>query len=194
MDSLDGRMDRLDGRMDKVESRFDSVDTKFNAIDARFNVIDEKLDTLCNHVGGLDNTLGKFSELLVLPGVLRAFCAKGYTPVEVTQNKKFRLESRTVAEVDILLKDEHGRYIAIEVKSRVNVDQINEYPVKLDVIRTVIKSKDKQFKQLDGAYLSLVPSDEIQQAILAAGFHALMTKGLDVELHIPEHSSNMAFN
>jgi hypothetical protein len=172
-----------------VEVRLDSVEGKIDRVEVRLDSVEGKIDRVGKRVGGLGRRLGQFTELLVLPGVLQAFRKQGYNAVTVKQDERFYLGARTVAEVDILLRNDQGEYIAIEVKTASDssdIKSIEKHRIQLQVIEPLLKRDDPEFKRLLGGYICMIPAQEVQKAVLNAGLYALMARGIEIELYIPE--------
>ncbi|MDR1291589.1 MAG: hypothetical protein LBK06_10350, partial [Planctomycetaceae bacterium] len=86
-----------------------------------------------------------------------------------------------------------GGYIAVEIKTSANTEQVKKYRQELKRLRDLIKQNDTQFKHLVGGFASLVYSTETQECILNEGLYALMPTGLDVELFVPENFQAIEF-
>ena len=137
-----------------LEHRFRETDDKFRETDEKFRETAERLretdglirelraetrdrarqqdktvNELSRNIGRLGNSLGAFAEGMVLPAAEALFTARGLDVRYVYPNAKSRLGDR-IMEIDILLVD-GSEAVAIEVKNRLKVADVNEHLERL---------------------------------------------------------------
>ncbi|MBV7336427.1 DUF3782 domain-containing protein [Chloroflexi bacterium TSY] len=114
-----------------TDAKFKETDAKFKETDARldkrFQETDEKLRRL---EGLFGSQWGKFIEALVQPNALRLFQEKGIQVHYVNQCVLSQLNGRHM-EIDLILENDQD-VIAIEVKSILKVQSVNDFLADLD--------------------------------------------------------------
>ena len=95
----------------------------FKETDKRFKETDKKIEKLSENIGGLAGKWGKFVEGLVAPGAIRMFKERGIK-VEKISRRVERLKNGKKMEIDLLVENQEY-VLAIEVKSTLNVEEIN---------------------------------------------------------------------
>jgi hypothetical protein len=110
----------------ETDAKFKETDTKFKETDAKFKETDDKLRRL---EGLFGNQWGRLLEALVKPGVLKLFQARGID-VHYLAQRVLAQENGRQMEIDLLL--ENGQVVvAIEVKSQLNYEFVNDFLVDL---------------------------------------------------------------
>jgi hypothetical protein len=95
----------------------------------------ESVDKLNKNVGGVNNSLGKVTELVLLPGLMENLNSQfGYQFDNISPNKIFTAGGNQYAEVDLFL--ENGEAVmAIEAKTRVKESEMNAFLKSLNELR-----------------------------------------------------------
>jgi uncharacterized protein YoxC len=95
----------------------------------------ESIDKLNKNVGGINNSLGKVTELVLLPGLMENLNSQfGYQFDNISPNKIFTEGGKQYAEVDLFL--ENGEAVmAIEAKTRVKESEMNTFLKSLNELR-----------------------------------------------------------
>ena len=137
-------------------------------------------------IGGLNNSFGELAEHLVAPNIKEKFNALGYHFKGIAENQSIGKEQgQTIAEIDILL--ENSDYIvAVEVKSKPKNADIDNFVRRLEVLR---KYKDEihDNRKIRGAIAGAVFRDQVNNAVLKAGFYVIEQTGYTVKIDIPKN-------
>jgi uncharacterized coiled-coil DUF342 family protein len=176
-EKIDGVRSELTEKIDGVRSE---LTEQIGEVRSDVKILKKQVSELGKQVGGLGQTLGKFSELVLLPNIKQVFREKGYDVTGISQNEVFGDPKKPDAEVDVLIKD-HGRYVAVEVKTSPSEEDIVKCIRRLPIVLQYLKKRDPQFRSLKGGYVGLLPSDEVQRQSLEAGLYTLVTTGVDAK-------------
>jgi cell division septum initiation protein DivIVA len=97
--------------------------------------LSETIHRLDDNVGGINRSLGRVVELVVLPGLMEKMNTQfGYRFDNVSPNKKFTDMGKEYAEIDLFL--ENGESVmAVEAKTRVRERDMNRFLERLDALR-----------------------------------------------------------
>ncbi len=114
--------ERLDKRFEKTDERFKQ---DFEEVAERFKETDKEIKKLTKNIGGLSGKWGKFVEGLVAPGTIRMFKERGIE-VKETYTRADSIRNGKRMEIDVLAVNEEY-VVAIEVKSTLTVEAVNEY-------------------------------------------------------------------
>jgi flagellar biosynthesis chaperone FliJ len=97
--------------------------------------LSDTIHRLDDNVGGINRSLGRVVELVVLPGLMEKMNTQfGYQFDNVSPNKKFTDSGQEYAEIDLFL--ENGESVmAVEAKTRVREKDMNKFLERLDALR-----------------------------------------------------------
>jgi myosin heavy subunit len=97
--------------------------------------LSDTIHRLDDNVGGINRSLGRVVELVVLPGLMEKMNTQfGYRFDNVSPNKKFTDGGKEYAEIDLFL--ENGEAVmAVEAKTRVRERDMNRFLERLDALR-----------------------------------------------------------
>jgi hypothetical protein len=88
------------------------------------------------------------------------------------------------AEVDILL--ENGDIVvAVEVKSKPNVDDVNDHIQRMEILRRYADKKQDK-RRYQGAIAGAVMSEAVRRYILKKGFYVIEQTGDTVQINVPQ--------
>jgi uncharacterized protein YoxC len=95
----------------------------------------ESVDKLNKNVGGINNSIGKVVELVLLPGLMENLNSQfGYQFDNISPNKIFTEGGKMYAEIDLFL--ENGEAVmAVEAKTRVKESEMNTFLKSLNELR-----------------------------------------------------------
>jgi DNA repair exonuclease SbcCD ATPase subunit len=137
-------------------------------------------------MGGLHRSFGEMAEHLVAPGIEKRFNELDYHFSEVVL-KGYKIKDvngRILTEIDILL--ENGEYvIAVEVKARPELEDIDHHKKRLEILRESRKRINDNRKIL-GAIAGAIYEDEVKEATQIAGFFAIVQSGDTMRIDMPE--------
>lgn len=120
------RFKETDAQFKETAARFKETDAKFKETDAKFKETDARLDRRFRQLEGLfGNQWGRLLEALVEPGVLRLFQARDIR-VHSLYRRATAHENGSSMEIDLLLENTN-EVVAVEVKSQLTVELINDF-------------------------------------------------------------------
>ncbi|MCX7713133.1 MAG: YraN family protein, partial [Chthoniobacterales bacterium] len=127
----------------------------------------QTVENLSRRFGDLGNRLGEFVEEMVEPAVLRLFQEQGLEVREVNRRVTFRGGGEGF-EVDLIVKDE-GVVVAVECKSRLTREAVEEHGKRLGKIRRIASGYEG--KVLYGAVAGMVVEEEAQRVAEEEGLY-----------------------
>ncbi len=131
----------------ETDRKFQETDRKFQETerllkeraletDLKFKETDRKFKEMTASLGSLGNRLGEFVEEMVKPGLVRLFQERGLKVHRTMQNLTCKDDAgQLVAQVDLLVVDSDTA-IAVECKSHLSVDDVNEHIERMGVFKT----------------------------------------------------------
>jgi hypothetical protein len=138
-------------------------------------------------MGGLHRSFGEMAEHLVAPGIVKRFNELlKYHFIETASKNQKILDGngRVLTEIDILL--ENGEYvIAVEVKARPEIEDIDHHIKRLQILRESRKRR-KDERVILGAIAGAIFEDEVKEAVQKAGLYAIVQSGDTMKIDIPE--------
>ena len=144
---------------------------------------DKRMKELSRQLGGQANRLGEFVQEMVRPAVVRLFQERGLPVHQVASNMKgFRDDGKLGIEIDLLVVNTET-LIAVECKSKLTQDGVDEHLERLAVFK-------QYFPQLQnhtvlGAVAGMVIADEVRDYAHSKGLYVLAQSGESMEIHNP---------
>ena len=146
--------------------------------DRRMQETDRRIRALERQLGRLGNPLGQFVQDMVEPAVVRLFQEQGIPVHRVMPNVRARDDTgQTVMEIDLLvINGDHA--IAVECKSRLTTDDVDEHLERL----ACFKAAFPEFadKLLHGAVAAMGAPDEVVRYAEKQGLYVLVQADDDV--------------
>ena len=145
---------------------------------------DKRMKELSRQLGGQANRLGEFVQEMVRPAVVRLFQERGLPVHQVASNMKgFRDDGKLGIEIDLLVVNTET-LIAVECKSKLTQDGVDEHLERLAVFK-------HYFPQLKnhtvlGAVAGMVIADEVRDYAHSKGLYVLAQSGDSMEIHNSE--------
>jgi hypothetical protein len=146
---------------------------KFQDTDKKFQDTDRKIKQVSESIGRLGNKLGDFVEEMVRPAAVRLFQERGIDVHEVHQNINSRRGGEGI-EVDLLVVNDTD-VIAVECKSSLSIDDINEHLVRLEKLKRLLPAYAG--KQVMGAVTAMVLPDNVAQYAYRQGLYVIAQTG-----------------
>ena len=164
-------------RSQEAEQRFQETERRFQETE-RFLIAlsqetDRKIKEVTTSIGRLGNKLGDFVEEMVRPAAVRLFQERGITVHEVHQNVTARRAEGAI-EVDLLVVND-GDAVAIECKSTLGVDDINEHLARLGKLKQLLPTYAN--KRVLGAVTGMVIPDNVAQYAYRNGLYVIGQTG-----------------
>lgn len=156
------------------EMRADREDTE-----RRFKETDRLFKETNKKIGDLGNRLGEFVQEMVRPAVVRLFRERNIEVHQVMRNIE-AFNDDIAVEIDLLVINRQ-QAIAVECKSRLTVDDVNDHVARLDKFKRLFPQY--QNLQLMGAVAGMVVSDEAARYAYRQGLFVLAQSGDAVLIH-----------
>ena len=134
---------------------------------------DKRIKQVTESIGRLGNKLGDFVEEMVRPAAVRLFRERGIDVHEVHQNVSANRHGEGI-EVDLLVVND-GDVIAIECKSSLSIDDINEHLKRLEKLKRLLPAYAD--KQVMGAVTGMVIPDNVAQYAYRQGLYVIAQTG-----------------
>ena len=166
---------------ERREERRKEAEERRKEAEERRKEAEESMKKFDRKIGELTGTLGRFVEGMIEPNILKMFKERGII-VRQVQNRVmiYKDNGEKEAEIDLLLINSEYS-IAVEVKTTLNVDAVNEHLARLNKIQ---KNPPKGAKGtiLLGAVTGLRIEEEADKYAYRKGFFVLKQKGEIVEI------------
>ena len=181
----------------ETDRKFQETDRKFQETDRLFQETDHKLErfvkessisrketdraikAVSTNLGKLGNRLGDFVEEAVRPAAVRLFRECGIDVHEVQQNITVTRAGESL-ELDLLLVVNDKDVVAIECKSNLSVDDVNEHEARLAKMKRVLpRYKDSRIL---GAVAGMVIPEHVALYAIRRGLYVIGQNGDHLEL------------
>jgi uncharacterized membrane protein YqiK len=144
---------------------------------------EEKMENLSRRFGDLGNRMGDIVECLLMPNLKEKFDKYGFNFRASSRQIEIFEGKRTVTDIDVLLHD-GDCVMAIEVKTKPNVDTVERHIQRMDEICQhpfdfVIN------KKIYGAIACAVLDEDVKKVAFDAGFYVICQVGDNVNIVPP---------
>ena len=167
-----------DRKFQETDKKFQDTDKQFQDTDKQFQETDRKIKEVTGNIGKLGNRLGEFIEDAVRPAVVRLFRQRGIDVHEVHPNVSSQRAGEGV-EIDVLVVND-VEIVAIECKSKLSVDDVNEHVERLAKIKRLLPSYAD--KRVLGAVAAMVIDDSVAQYAYRKGLYVIGQSGDHLEI------------
>ena len=172
---------------EEIKALFRETDRKFQETDRKFQETDRQLretrrlvERISRDLGRLGNRLGEFVEEMVEPAVVALFQARGLKVYRTMQDLTCRDDDgRLLALVDLAVIDS-DTLIAVECKSHLSVDDVNEHLERLTHFKTYWPEYGGY--KLLGAVAAMVVPEEVAAYAYRKGLFVLAPSGETMRL------------
>ena len=155
----------------EVARRFEETDRKFQDTDRKFQETRQEIKKVNESVGRLGNRLGDFVEEMVKPAALRFFQTQG---MYVVHRDIHAWRDGDEIEIDLLVVN-NTDMIAIECKSLLSQDDVNQHIQKLTWLKKLLPSY--QDKTVMGAVAAMVLPDQVARYAYKQGLYVIAQSG-----------------
>ena len=101
---------------------------------------DKHIKELSANIGGLNNSIGRFIEVIYSAELCKKFDEIGFEFTKQAQNVKFKKNKQALAEVDLFL--ENGDYVMlVEVKFELTKKDIDKHLIRMEIIREYMDAR-----------------------------------------------------
>lgn len=157
--------------------QFKETDRKFQEtreeMRAQSKETDLKIKQVTESIGRLGNRLGDFVEEMVRPAAVRLFRERGIDIHEVHQNISSQRGGEGM-EIDLLVVNDTD-IIAIECKSSLGIDDVNEHLQRLEKLKRLLPSYAS--KRVMGAVTGMVIPDHVARYAYRQGLFVIAQTG-----------------
>jgi len=161
---------------DDIWRLFQETNLQFQETDRKFQETDRKIKEMTISIGRLGNKLGDFVEEMVRPAAVRLFQEWGIAVHEVHRQVVANRQGAAI-EVDLLVVNDED-VVAIECKSTLSVDDVNEHLVRLGKLKELLPSYAD--KRVLGAVTGMVIPDHVATYAYRQGLFVLAQSGESV--------------
>ncbi|MFZ1640856.1 MAG: DUF3782 domain-containing protein [Candidatus Contendobacter sp.] len=159
-----------------LKEQAQETDRRFQETDRRSQETDRKIKEVTMNIGRLGNKLGDFVEEMVRPAAVRLFQERGIAVHEVHRQVVANRQGAAI-EVDLLVVNDED-VVAIECKSTLSVDDVNEHLARLGKVKELLPSYAG--KRVLGAVTGMVIPDHVAAYAYRQGLFVLAQSGESV--------------
>ncbi len=165
----------------ETDLKFKETDKQIQEMVREAKATSKEVKAVTTSVGRLGNRLGEFVEEAVRPAVVRLFQQCGINVHEVQQNISVKRDGEAL-EIDLLVVNDLDT-VAIECKSNLSIDDINEHLERLAKIKRMIP-RYKAHRIL-GAVAGMVIPDNVAAYAIKKGLYVIAQNGGHLDLANP---------
>jgi hypothetical protein len=169
----DRKFQETDRKFQETDRKFQETDRKLQETDRRLQDTDCKIREMSEAVGQLGNRIGEFVEGLVKPAVVRLFRERGIEVHEVHRDVSASRDG-LAAQVDLLVVDDEV-CVAVEVKSRLSVDDVDEHLDRMGRFKRLFPSYAS--RRAHGAVAAMVIPDNVATYAYRKGLFVIGMRG-----------------
>lgn len=158
---------------EEIREMFQETNKQFQATDKRFQATDKKIKEVTKNIGRLGNKLGDFIEEMVRPAAVRLFRERGIEVHEVYQNVSATRDNEGI-EIDLLVVNDNN-VIAIECKSTLGIDDINDHLQRLEKLKRLLPAYAN--KRLMGAVTAMIIPENVANYAYRNGLYVIGQTG-----------------
>ena len=153
---------------------------KFQETDRKFQETDRKIKEVTRQIGNLGGRLGQFVEEMVRPAAVRLFQERGLDVHQVIKNlTAYDDNGRFRSEIDLLVINNQTA-IAIECKSHLSVDDVNEHIERMGMFKDCYPQYAEFI--LLGAVAGMVIPEDVARYAYRQGLYVLAQSGETVQI------------
>jgi hypothetical protein len=159
----------------KTDEQMAMTDEQFKEIARRQAKTDEQIKELSANIGGVNNTLGKWSEEMFAVKLCDKVNLLGYEFTKCSRNMRFWENGKRITEVDCFL--ENGDFIMpVEIKANVTTGDVDKHIKRIEKIRRYMDVRNDQ-RTIVGAVAGAIVSDEVCEYAQCNGLYVLVQSG-----------------
>lgn len=162
-----------DRKFQDTDRKFQDTERMFQDTGYKFQETDRKLKEVLNSLGRLGNKLGDFVEEMVKPALVRLFQARGIAVHEVHRGVSAERHGEAI-EIDLLVVNDSD-VIAVECKSSLSTDDVDEHLVRLAKLRRLLPRYAEA--RVLGAVAAMVLPDDVARYAYRRGLFVLAQSG-----------------
>ncbi|MEI7591496.1 MAG: DUF3782 domain-containing protein [Deltaproteobacteria bacterium] len=157
----------------KFREMSQDTDRKFQETDKKFQETDKKFDKTDILIGRLGNRLGDFVEGMVKPSAVKIFKERGIKVHQVSRDINAERDGGKI-QIDLLVVND-VELVAVECKSSLSIDDVNEYLERLTKVKILLP----QYRDMKvmGAVAAMVIPDNVGKYAYKKGLFVLCQSG-----------------
>ncbi len=167
-----------DRKFQETDRKFQETDREFQETKKMFQATDLEIKAVTASIGRLGNRLGEFVEEAVRPAAVRLFQQCGIDVHEVQQNISVKRNGEGL-EIDLLVVNDSDT-VAIECKSNLSIDDVNEHLERLAKIKQMIPRYKNN--RILGAVAGMVIPKNVATYAMKKGLYVIAQNGEHLEL------------
>ena len=173
-------------QLEKLQKQMAETDEQMKKTDEQMKKTDEQMKKTDERMGFLSNRFGELAEHLVAPGIEARFRELRYHFDRVATRgcRIFGKNGNIKTEIDILLENDEIT-IAVEVKSKPTVKDVDHHIKRLEILREFRKKLPNQQKII-GAIAGAIFGTEEKEATWQTGFYAIEQSGDTMKIAVPK--------
>ncbi|MDR0476034.1 MAG: hypothetical protein LBH43_20505 [Treponema sp.] len=154
---------------------FEKVWAMFAEIGRKQAKTDEQIKELSANIGGVNNTLGKWSEEMFAVKLCDKVNLLGYEFTKCGRNMRFWENGKRIAEVDCFL--ENGDFVMpVEVKANVTTGDVDKHIKRIEKMRGYMDTRN-DLRTIVGAVAGAIVSGEVCEYAQYNGLYVLVQSG-----------------
>ena len=166
---------------DDIMRLFQETALGLKELKERQNQTDREIKAVNASIGRLSNRLGQFVEEAVRPAAVRLFQERGIDVHEVQQNIVVKRDGEGL-EIDLLVVNDKDT-VAIECKSNLSIDDVNEHLERLAKIKRLIpRYRDNK---IIGAVAGMIIPENVAIYAMKKGLYVIGQNGEHLVLSNP---------
>jgi predicted AAA+ superfamily ATPase len=178
-------------RFKETDKKFQETDRRFKETDKRFKETERFLKDLSRKYGEISDRLGEIVESLVSPDMQNKFNDIGFdvhsTATDIVRTAVIDGKKKTLYEIDVLLED-GDKAIAVEVKSKPCVEDVQDHIERLEKIRAYADGHGDK-RQFYGAIAGAIFPESVRTYALKKGLYVIDQTGDTMRIVEPEHKA-----
>jgi hypothetical protein len=160
---------------EKIWEMFQETDRKMKETDRELKEAGKMVKELSKNIGGVNNTLGEWTEVTVAEKLWEKINVFGYEFTKGGRNIKLWEGQTKQAEIDIFL--ENGDYaMPVEVKTRLKEADIDKHIERIQTIRRYLDKRNDK-RRLVGAVAGSIVPESVREYAQQKGLYVLVPSG-----------------
>ncbi|QFY90126.1 DUF3782 domain-containing protein [Magnetovirga frankeli] len=164
----------------EADRRMREADRRMKEADLRMSKTDKQIKALAKQLGEHGNRLGEFVQEMVRPAVVKLFQGRNLPVHQVLSNLvAYGDDRQSRMEIDLLVVDT-GTVIAVECKSRLSCEDVDEHLLRLQGFKTCFPQY--QPYTLLGGVAAMVLAEDVSRYAYRKGLFVLAQSGDAMEI------------
>jgi hypothetical protein len=173
MKETDQKMQETDRKMQETDRQMQKTEKFIQETSEQLRETSKKVKEMTASIGRLGNKLGDFVEEMVRPAAVRLFRERGIIVHEVHRGVSAKRAAGGI-EVDLLVVNDTD-VVAIECKSTLSVDDVNEHIARLGKLKEMLPAYAD--KRVFGAVSGMVIPDHVVPYVYKQGLFLIAQSG-----------------